>query len=52
MCNADHSVFVRQTLKGCVILAIYVDDILPTGSDSAGIEKSRTFLKKHFVIKD
>ena len=50
MCNADHSVFVRQTSKGCVILNVYVDDILLTESDSAGIEESKT--KKHFVTKD
>lgn len=52
MCNANHSIFARQIPKGCVILAVYVDDILLIGSDSARIEESRTFLKKHFVTKD
>ena len=52
MCNADVSIFVRQARKSCVVLVVYVDDILLTESDSAGIEKSRTFLKKHFDTKD
>ena len=29
-----------------------MDDILLTGGDYAGIEESKTFLKKHFVTKD
>ena len=51
-CNSDHSMFVRQRPIGCVILAIYVDDILITGSDRIDVDKSRKFLKKHFVTKD
>ena len=33
-CHSDHSVFVRRTKSNSVILAVYVDDILLTGSDS------------------
>ena len=51
-CNADHLVFVRQRSTGCVILTVYVNDILVTGSDSAGIEESKEFLKEYFVMKD
>ena len=51
MSNANHSIFVRHTLKGCVILVVYVDDILLIGRDSAGIEKSRTFLKNILSLK-
>ena len=42
-CNSDHSVFVRQRPAGCVILAVYVDDILVTGSDRVGVDESREF---------
>ena len=51
-CNSDHSIFIRQRSTGCVILAVYVDDILVTGSDRTGVDESRAFLKKHFVTKD
>ncbi|KAL0350143.1 UNVERIFIED_CONTAM: Retrovirus-related Pol polyprotein from transposon RE1 [Sesamum radiatum] len=51
-CQADHSVFVQTTTSGMVILAVYVDDILITGSDIVGIEEAKTYLQKHFVTKD
>ncbi|KAL0313828.1 UNVERIFIED_CONTAM: Retrovirus-related Pol polyprotein from transposon TNT 1-94 [Sesamum angustifolium] len=35
-----------------VVLAVYVDDILITGSDLVGIEEAKTYLHKHFVTKD
>ncbi|KAL0423991.1 UNVERIFIED_CONTAM: Retrovirus-related Pol polyprotein from transposon RE2 [Sesamum radiatum] len=35
-----------------VVLAVYVDDILITGSDIDGIEEAKTYLQKHFVTKD
>ncbi|KAL0318213.1 UNVERIFIED_CONTAM: Retrovirus-related Pol polyprotein from transposon RE1 [Sesamum calycinum] len=51
-CQADYSVFVQTTKTGMVILAVYVDDILITGSDIDEIEEAKTYLKKHFVTKD
>ncbi|KAK4383286.1 Retrovirus-related Pol polyprotein from transposon TNT 1-94 [Sesamum angolense] len=42
-CQADHSVFVQTTKSGIVVLAVYVDDILITGSDIVGIEEAKTF---------
>ena len=50
--NSNHSVFVRQCDKGMIILAIYVDDIVITGSDSDGIELLKSYLSKHFHMKD
>ena len=51
-CHSDHSVFVRRTSSSIVVLVVYVDDILLTGSDSAGIMEAKMYLKRHFVIKD
>ncbi|KAK4407480.1 Retrovirus-related Pol polyprotein from transposon RE1 [Sesamum angolense] len=51
-CQSDHLVFVQTTKSGVVVLAVYVDDILITGSDVVGIEEANTYLQKHFVTKD
>uniref|UniRef100_A0A2N9GB44 Integrase catalytic domain-containing protein n=1 Tax=Fagus sylvatica TaxID=28930 RepID=A0A2N9GB44_FAGSY len=36
--QADHSVFFKKTRTGIVILVVYVDDIVITGSDKEGIQ--------------
>jgi len=41
-----------RTKSGIVILTVYVDDILLTGSDSTGLLKTKQYLKHHFVTKD
>src|SRR3954462_961932 len=52
-CTVDHSVFFRHTQTGgIVIMAVYVDDIILTGSDDQGILEAQTFLKSHFVCRD
>jgi len=43
--HSDHSMFVRRTKSGSVILAVYVDDILLTGSDSVALEETKEYLK-------
>ena len=50
--NSDHSVFVRQCVKGMIILVVYVDDIVITGSDNEGIKLLKSYLSKHFHMKD
>jgi len=50
--HSDHSAFVRRTRFDIVVLAIYVDDILLNGSDSAGIVETKMYLKHHFVTKN
>jgi len=35
-----------------VILAVYVDDILLTESDSTDLAETKEYLKRHFVTKN
>jgi len=42
--HSDHSVFVRRTKSGIVVLIVYIDDILLTGSDSAGYWRQMSIL--------
>jgi len=35
-----------------VILAVYVDDIMLTRSDSAGLMETKEYLRRYFVTKD
>ena len=51
-CVVDHSVLYRRTSSGCVILVVYVDDILLIGSDTVGIQETKEYSKVHFVTKD
>jgi len=50
--HLDHSVFVRRTKSCIVVLVVYFDDILLTGSDSGGLLKTKEYFKRHFVTKD
>jgi len=50
--HSDHFVFVRHTKSGIVVLAIYIDVILLTGSDSVGLLETNKYLKCQFVAKD
>jgi len=47
------SLYLRSAHKVWhVVLPVYIDDILLTGSDSAGIVEIKMYLKRHFVTKD
>jgi len=48
-CHLDHSVFVHGTKSGSVILTVYVDDILLTGSDYVALAETKEYIKRHFV---
>lgn len=48
----DHSVFYNSSSSGCILLVVYVDDIVITGSDKTGIKKLKDFLASQFQTKD
>jgi hypothetical protein len=50
--QADHSVFFKKTRTSIVILVVYVDDIVITGSDKEGIQILINHLNSSFLTKD
>ncbi|XP_068666396.1 uncharacterized protein [Aristolochia californica] len=48
----DHFVFIKNTLKGKVILALYVDDIVLTSSDAKSIKEVKEKICQKFKTKD
>ncbi|RVW61630.1 Retrovirus-related Pol polyprotein from transposon RE1 [Vitis vinifera] len=51
--TADHSVFYHHNSLGqCIYLVVYVDDIVITGSDQDGIQKTKATSFTHFQTKD
>lgn len=52
MCKCDHSVFYWKSTVGTILLLVYVDDIVITGSDYAGISSLKFFVHTRFHMKD
>ena len=50
--EVDPNVIQTSTSVGCIILAIYVDDILVTMSDIASIAFVKAYLHRHLIIQD
>lgn len=48
----DSSLFLRKTYVGIVLLLVYVDDIVITGSDTELIKQLQQHLKASFHMKD
>ena len=42
--KSDHSVFYRSSSSGIIMLVVYVDDIVITGSDFKGMSSFKSFL--------
>ena len=50
--KSNHSVFYRNSSSGIILLVVYVDDIVITGSDSKGISSLKSFLYSQFHTKN
>jgi len=48
----DPSLFIQRNSTGIVVLLVYVDDIVVTGSDREGISKIKELLHSCFHMKD
>jgi len=48
----DSSLFIHSTYAGIVLLLLYVDDIVITGSDNASIQRLKERLQTSFHMKD
>jgi len=49
---SDPSVFSRSSIRGVIVLFIYVDDIIISGSDSIGIAYLKAYLIRQFPTVD
>lgn len=48
----DHLVFFRNSNVGIILLVVYLDGIVITGSDMIAISSLKSFLHHQFHIKD
>jgi len=48
----DSVLFVKCTYAGCIIMSLYVDEIIIIGNDIDGISILKTKLAKYFEMKD
>ena len=51
-CEVDPIVFQTSTSVGCIILTVYVDDILIIGSDIVGFTRVKDYLHQYLTIQD
>lgn len=50
--HLDYSLFIKSKETTLVIILVYVDDLLITGSNSSLIQETKQVLHHHFKIKD
>lgn len=48
---SDYLIFVKSSTAGCVILVVYVDEIVLTGSDKLEIDETKKWLASQVHIK-
>eukprot|EP00253_Pinus_taeda_P019665 PITA_19665 len=51
-CNSDNTVYTKKVGKSLIILVLYVDDLILTGSDPNLIKHVKSNLKKKFEMTD
>eukprot|EP00253_Pinus_taeda_P007613 PITA_07613 len=51
-CHSDHTVYTKKEGKSLIILVLYVDDLILTGSDPNLINYVKSSLKKKFEMTD
>ncbi|GAA0141074.1 hypothetical protein LIER_35330 [Lithospermum erythrorhizon] len=51
-CNSDEFVFYKRFGVDTILLMVYVDDIVITGSDYVGIASLKSILQDQFHTKD
>ena len=52
-CHLDHICFIRRQSQGrCIIISVYVDDIIIIGDNISSIVQVKCGLKKAFDIKN
>ena len=50
--QSDHSMFIRRSTSGIVLLLVYVDDIAFSSNDLASINELKRTLRTQFDMKD
>lgn len=50
--GCDHSIFYKHSNNGCILLVVYVDDIVIPRSDALGISGLKSFLHTKFQTKE
>lgn len=50
--KSDHSMFIRRSTSGIVLLLVYVDDIAFSSNDLASINELKRTLRTQFDMKD
>lgn len=50
--SLDHSLFIKRKGSDIVVILVYVDDMLVTGSNLGLLEHTKAILHKAFKIKD
>ena len=52
MIEEDHRVYIKRSKGSCIILSLYVDDILLAGNDMEMIITTKGWLSSNFEMKD